>query len=96
MDEYDIIEALTDISKFNYKCHSTLDNLYVIAGIVGLHDRDNHALRVKWINNLRMIVGRRIPKNVSGVPLTSDVDLMTATADEMTESILRTVGKWIN
>ena len=48
----------------------------------GLHDRSNCAIRVKWVNALRKIVGERTPKNLSGVPLVSDVDLLLATEVE--------------
>jgi hypothetical protein len=94
MDYYDIVEELTSLAKSNWKRHPTLDSLYMIASEVGLHDRSNHALRVKWINNLRTIVSRRMPTNKMGSPMTNDVDLMTVNADEMAEAILRTMNKW--
>lgn len=65
---------------------NSLDKCFEKAQSLGLHDRSNHALRVKWINALRTIVSRRVPKNKMGNPLVNDVDLMTATADEMAES----------
>jgi hypothetical protein len=54
---------------------------------VGLHDRSNHEIRVKWVNSLRKIVGERIPKNASGVPLVSDIDLLLATECERWEAL---------
>ena len=53
----------------------------------GLHDRSNHAVRVKWINALRKIVGERSPKNLSGVPLVSDVDLLLASDVERWQAL---------
>lgn len=94
MTEYEIIEGLTSLANSDWNLHATLDNLYTIASMVGLHDRTNHALRVKWINNLRKIVDRRMPVNKAGSPMTNDVDLMTANADELAEAILRTMNKW--
>jgi hypothetical protein len=94
MNDYEIIEELTSLANSDWNLHATFDNLYIVANKVGLHDRTNHALRVKWINNLRKIVDRRMPVNKMGSPMTSDVDLMTANADEMAEAILRTMNKW--
>lgn len=65
---------------------NSLDQCFEEAKSLGLHDRSNHVLRVKWINSLRAIVSRRVPKNKMGNPLVNDVDLMTATAEEMAES----------
>jgi len=94
MDDYDIIEELTSLANSDWNLHATLDNLHIVAKRVGLHDRSNHALRIKWINNLRAIVSRRMPVNKMGSPMTNDVDLMTANADEVAEAILRTMNKW--
>jgi len=51
----------------------------------GLHS--NLELRIKWINALRAIVGRRVPKNKSGVPLVTDVDLLLAEPHERMEAL---------
>jgi hypothetical protein len=61
---------------------------------LGLQDRDNLEVRVKWINNLRDIVSRRMPKNKMGWPMVSDIDLLMAENDELIESILKTFNKW--
>lgn len=45
---------------------------------MGLLDRTNTPLRVKWVNALRNIVGSTMPKNKSGVSLVSDIDLILA------------------
>lgn len=45
---------------------------------MGLLDRTNTPLRVKWVNALRTIVGSTMPKNKSGVSLVSDIDLILA------------------
>ncbi len=60
----------------------------------GIHDPANLDIRVKYINTLREIVGRRMPKNKSGSPLTSDVDLLMAENEEIREALLRTIKKW--
>lgn len=44
-------------------------------------------LRVKWINQLRQIVGRRIDKP-------SDIDLVNAEAHEQAEALARALGGW--
>lgn len=44
----------------------------------GLHDKMNIALRVRWVNKLRQLVGATLPKNAGGVPLVSDIDLILA------------------
>lgn len=60
----------------------------------GIHDPANLDIRVKYSNTLREIVGRRMPKNKSGSPLTSDVDLLMAENEEIVEALLRTIKKW--
>ena len=45
---------------------------------LGLLDKNNLQLRVKWVNALRTIVGSSMPKNKSGCPLVSDIDLILA------------------
>lgn len=60
----------------------------------GIHDPANLDIRVRYINTLREIVGRRMPKNKSGSPLTSDVDLFMAENEEIAEALLRTIKKW--
>ena len=71
-----------------------LNDLRTLAIKLGLHNRAEHGIRVKWINNLRKIVDRRIPKNKAGSALTSDVDLLNCSSEEMAESILKTFSKW--
>lgn len=46
-----------------------------------------NAMRVKWVNKLREIVARRMPKNKMGWPVVSDVDLLLATEDEREEAL---------
>jgi hypothetical protein len=72
-----------------------LDDLSKLLEILGVKDRSNNILRVKWVNNLRTIVSRRMPKNKSGTALTSDVDLLLANPEEIAESILKTFNKWV-
>jgi len=48
----------------------------------GLLDKANIALRVKWVNALRTIVGSTMPKNKSGVSLVSDIDLILASDEQ--------------
>ena len=71
-----------------------LDDLYQVEEFVGFHNRDNKELRVKWINTLRDIVGRDVPKNKSGVPLVSDVDLLASPAAKRAEALLKTLKLW--
>lgn len=72
----------------------SLDDLYLVEENVGLHNRENTELRVKWINTLRDIVGRDCPKNKSGSSLVTDVDLMTAPAEKRAEALLKTLKLW--
>jgi hypothetical protein len=49
---------------------------------IGLLYKDNLALRVKWVNALRAIVGKDAPRNKSGVALISDIDLILASDEQ--------------
>lgn len=60
----------------------------------GIANPENLEIRVKYINHLRDIVGRRMPKNKSGSPLTSDVDLLMAENSEIAEALLRAIKRW--
>lgn len=48
-------------------------------------------LRVKWINNLRSVVEKRMPRNKSGSAVISDVDLLFATDDERKKTLEMTL-----
>lgn len=61
---------------------------------VGIHDRNNLQLRVKWVNNLRKVVAVDCPKNNIGAPIVSDIDLINATAAQRAEAFLKTLGLW--
>ena len=66
---------------------------------LGLTDRNNHAIRVRWVNTLRKIVDRRTPMNKMGSPMTTDVDVLLATEDEhleALETIIKNNGSKIN
>ena len=52
---------------------------------LGLMDRNNHALRVRWVNSLRKLVDKRMPVNKMGSPMTTDVDVLLATEEEHLE-----------
>ena len=54
---------------------------------IGLTDRSNHAIRVRWVNTLRKIVDRRMPVNKMGSPMTTDVDVLLATYAEHIEAL---------
>lgn len=49
---------------------------------LGLLDKNNLQLRVRWVNALRTIVGSSMPKNKSGCPLVSDIDLILASDED--------------
>lgn len=51
-------------------------------------------LRVKWVNTLRSVCGRRCPKNKAGHRIVSDVDLLFAEATELREVLLKTLNLW--
>ena len=60
---------------------------------LGLTDRSNHAIRVRWVNTLRKIVDRRMPVNKMGSPMTTDVDVLLATHAEHIEALETLYGK---
>lgn len=69
-------------------------NLTVLA-----HSRDQLIntpdLRVQWANTLRDVVGKNCKRrNKLGKPLVSDIDLLFATAEELTEALLKTLRLW--
>lgn len=66
-----------------------LNKIYKEEIEMGLHDRTNNSLRVKWVNGLRVIVSRRMPLNKMGTPLTNDVDLLLAFPEERAEALLK-------
>ena len=49
---------------------------------LGLLDKNNLQLWVRWVNALRTIVGSSMPKNKSGCPLVSDIDLILASDED--------------
>jgi hypothetical protein len=53
----------------------------------GLLDKANIALRVKWVNALRAIVGSTMPQNKSGVSLVSDIDLILASDEQRFQAL---------
>lgn len=61
---------------------------------IGLDHPENLPLRIRWINKLRDIVCKRMPKNKAGNPIISDVDVMRATLEERIEALrVLTAGK---
>lgn len=46
-------------------------------------------LRVKYLNALRSIIGKRMPKNKAGAAIISDYDLLDASAKEFSEALLK-------
>lgn len=68
--------------------------IYLLIRKIGLEDRNNLDLRVRWINNLRDVVSRKCPINKVGAPLVSDVDMTLATCPELAEAVLRTLKLW--
>jgi hypothetical protein len=87
---YDMSYCITTELFENYlKDHNTLHALEA-----RYDDPNNLENRVKWINNLRMVVGRKKPKNKSGQSLVSDYDMLRAEVIERCEALLRTEGLW--
>lgn len=77
------IEAHYDLRTAQLKAALTaLYNVRDQEKAIGLLDRTNTALRVRWVNALRTIVGAEMPKNKSGVSLVSDIDLILATDEQ--------------
>ena len=77
------IEAHYDLRTAQLKAAlMALHNVREQEEALGLLDRTNTALRVKWVNALRAIVGAEMPKNKSGVSLVSDIDLILASDDQ--------------
>lgn len=72
-------------------------HLFRLEEKLGLHKEDTPEemqFRIDWVNHLRTIVGRRMPKNKIGNPITSDIDLLLATIPERIEALLRATKKW--
>lgn len=46
-----------------------------------------NAARVRYVNALRSVVARRMPKNKMGWPVVSDVDLLLADEREVEEAL---------
>jgi len=61
---------------------------------LGINDRNNLDIRVKWVGALRDVVSRRCPLNKLGTPVVSDLDILCASAEEHAEALLRTLKKW--
>jgi hypothetical protein len=59
--------------------------------VLGLHDRANLALRVKWADEIRKAVAPRCPKNRLGTPLISDVDVALATLSERMQALTKLI-----
>lgn len=55
--------------------------------------REDRGPRVKWVNKLREIVARRMPRNKMGTPMVSDVDLLFATDGERKEALESIIKK---
>lgn len=64
-----------------------IHNLHHAEQMAGLHDKNDLTKRVKWVNKLRTVVGRRMPKNAMGVPLVSDIDLLFACVADRIEAL---------
>lgn len=47
--------------------------------------------KISCVNNLRLIVGRRLPKNKVGVAIVSDIDLLGAECVECSEALCQTL-----
>lgn len=78
--------ALRYLSDFNL--------IYSIEEKMGLHNRVNTSIRVKWVGHLHSIVARRCPLNKVGSPLVSDIDKMFANCEERAEALLKTAEVW--
>jgi len=61
---------------------------------LGINDRNNLDIRVKWVGALRDVVSRRCPHNKLGTPVVSDLDILCASAEEHAEALLKTLKKW--
>lgn len=51
-------------------------------------------LKVKYLNNLRNIVSRRLPRNKMGQAIVSDYDLVNASAEEHCETFMKVMDLW--
>lgn len=63
-------------------CTDKKSDIQIAEQGVGLLDKNNLQLRVRWVNALRAIVGSSMPKNKSGCPLVSDIDLILASDED--------------
>lgn len=70
-----------------------------LASLDAAHEARRHLVtaqetKVKFLNTLRAVVGRRCSVNKVGVPIVTDYDLIDATAAEICETLLRLHNKW--
>lgn len=77
-----IAEACGELKKHHIRNCSDYANdfnaIYVAEKQLGLHDRNNLELRVKWVGVLRDLVAPSCPLNKVGTPVVSDLDILTA------------------
>lgn len=81
-----IVKAPCEVSPRDYRRDHTA--IHIALHRFGVFNRDNTDLRVKWVNRLRSLVDKRMPKNKSGSPLTTDIDMFSATAEEHADALL--------
>jgi hypothetical protein len=94
MTDININKAISDYIGASEDYINDLNSIYSANKKIGLHDRDNLELRVKWVGHLRTVVSRRCPLNKLGTPVVSDLDILEASSRELAEAFLMTVGKW--
>jgi len=75
-------------STLNY--YGDLNQLHILEAILD----DDIAIRVKWLNILNMIAGRRAKKNNAGFAIVSDYTVLRSTAPERCEALLRAFKLW--
>ncbi len=77
-----IAEACGELKKHHIRnCRDYCNDFNAIYGAekqLGLHDRNNLELRVKWVGILRDLVAPFCPLNKVGTPVVSDLDILTA------------------
>ena len=84
-------EMWSSVSGYQYAHLPEWNDVFYEEEQLGIHNPANVELRVRWINNLRQAVEQFAPKNKSGSPLVSDVDLLTCSLRRRAEALVMTL-----
>jgi hypothetical protein len=82
-----------DVVGCGMRCPDYLNDLNALADARNA-TINTRALRIKWSNTLRAVVGATCAKNKAGHALVSDVDILFAEAPQLREALVKTLNLW--